>query len=335
MIPGAPVESRWFRSEPQRDWPAGTLEAMAHAAFPSGHIVELLPLTQGRRNANFKLKISGRPEPVVLRIYQHDPSLCRKEIDIIRLVQGSLPVPEVIHAQPEPSAALPPFIFMRYLEGISFRELLKSGDSESIAQASRSAGQTLKHISRFSFDKGGWLGPGPRPTAPLLEGADPIPRFVDACLSSAKLQLRLPEQVRERAHDLMWSSRDAFARIEDECCLVHGDFNKRNLLVGHHAGSWKVTGVLDWEFAISASPLGDCGNLLRYERRAQPLIEPHFSQGYLEEGGLLPPDWLRMARLVDMIALCESLTRDELPADVIAELTELVRSTIEDRDPEI
>ena len=63
------------------------------------------------------------------------------------------------------------------------------------------------------------------------------------------------------------------------------------------------------------------------------LVEPHFSDGYLNAGGTLPYDWRRQARLADMAALCESLTPDQLPDTVVAELLELVRATVEVRDP--
>jgi len=36
---------------------------------------------------------------------------------------------------------------------------------------------------------------------------------------------------------------------------------------------------------------------------------------------------------MDLMALCESLTDDALPARVITELVELLGATVEDRDP--
>jgi len=54
----------------------------------------------------------------------------------------------------------------------------------------------------------------------------------------------------------------------------------------------------------------------------------------MHAGGRLPHDWRRLAQLLNLVALCESLTHDELQDDVVAELVELVRATIEDRDPE-
>ncbi|MBI1788138.1 MAG: aminoglycoside phosphotransferase family protein [Acidobacteria bacterium] len=207
MIPGAPAEARWTRAAPRRAWPRPVLERMLHAAFPRGRLVEVQPLAGGRRNANFKLRLDSMSEPVVLRIYEHDASLCQKEIDLLGLVAGSVPVPKVIHAATRGLEELPPFALMRFVEGISFRELRRTGDADAIAH-----------------------------TAPLLEGADPMPRFVDSCLASENLQRRLPADLRDRIHAVLWASSAALAAVSEERRLVHGDFNKRNLLVRPEAG---------------------------------------------------------------------------------------------------
>ncbi len=334
MLPGVPHEARWTRPGPRRTLPPDILDRMVHAAFPRCRVSEVEPLGDGLRNASFKLRLDGKPEPVVLRIYEHDASLCRKEVDLLRLVGGSVPVPEVIHAEPCGLEDLPPFTLARYVEGISFRDLKGSGDTDAIAEAAYSAGETLAAIGRATFARPGWLGPGPAVTAPLLEGLDPTPRFVDLCLASIDLERRMPADLGDRTRGLVWSWAPQLACLDDQARLVHGDFNGRNLLVRCLAGRWSVAAVLDWEFAVSGSPLGDLGNFLRYERASRPLAEPHFSAGYLHAGGALPRDWRRLARVLDIAAICESLTRHQLPDTTSAELVELVRATVEDRDPE-
>jgi len=160
-----------------------------------------------------------------------------------------------------------------------------------------------------------------------------MPRFVDLCLAAESLRRRLPAGLCDRTHAAMWQWAPPLASLEPEVRLVHGDFNKRNALVRCDSGRWMVAAVLDWEFAVSVSPLADVGNFLRYERTARPLAA-HFSAGFREAGGELPEDWRRLARTIDLVALCESLTRDQPPDDITPELVELVRATIEDRDPE-
>ena len=98
MIVGAPEEARWFRAAPRSTLSAPVLERIVHAAFPRRRVVDMQPLAGGLRNANFKLELDSTPGFIVLRIYEHDASLCQKEIDLMRLLAGSVPVPEVIFA---------------------------------------------------------------------------------------------------------------------------------------------------------------------------------------------------------------------------------------------
>ena len=334
MIPGVRDEARWFRPEPPRTLGASVLARIVDAAFPRRRVLEIALLVDGLRNANFKLRIDSNPEWVVLRLYEHDASLCQKEIDLMKLAGRSVPTPEILHVEPRGLDEIPPFIVMRYVEGISFHQLKRSGDRDAIAQAAYAAGEALAAINHFMFPKPGWLGPGPAVAAPLLDGADPLPRFVDRCLASANLQRRVPPDLRDRIQALMWSRAAQLTALGNESRLVHGDFNRRNLLLRSEAGRWSLAAILDWEFAVSGSPLADIGNFLRYERASQPLAEPHFSNGYLHAGGVLPEGWRDLSRLISLAAMCESLTRDELPADVVSELVELARAIVERRDPQ-
>jgi fructokinase len=117
------------------------------------------------------------------------------------------------------------------------------------------------------------------------------------------------------------------AQLAAERNLVHGDFNGSNLLVQCVPDKWCVAAVLDWEFAISGSPLNDAGNFLRYERAEGPLLEPHFSAGYLDAGGRLPHDWRRLAQILDLTAICQRLTRPQ-PDPEVSKLVEAVRATV-------
>jgi aminoglycoside phosphotransferase (APT) family kinase protein len=335
MLAGTPNEARWVRAEQRRTLPTPLLENIVRFAFPRSRILDVQPLDGGLRNSNSKIHIDAQPEFIVLRIYEHDPSLCQKELDLFQLAKGSVPVPEIIHAEPRGTSDIPPFTLARFVEAISFHELKRSGAANSIAQAAHSAGETLAAIGRHTFSKSGWISPGPAVTAPLLEGADPLPRFVDLCLASPSLQIRMPEDLRERTHALIWSWAPQLALLENETHLVHCDYGMRNLLVNRIAEKWRVVSVLDWEFAVSGSPLIDVGHFLRYERAEHPRVEPHFSQGFLQAGGKLQQDWRQLARLYDLSALLLNLTHGQLPGAIAVEVVELIRATVENRDPKL
>ena len=88
-----------------------------------------------------------------------------------------------------------------------------------------------------------------------------------------------------------------------------------------------------WEFAVSASPLVDVGPFLRYERTSTSRVEPELSLAFTRAGGRLPADWLPLSRVLDLTALCEMLSRPMLPDDVVPEIIDLIRATVEDRAP--
>ncbi len=77
------------------------------------------------------------------------------------------------------------------------------------------------------------------------------------------LQRRVPAALIDRTQAAMWSHAADLRRAADQTSLVHGDFGGRNLIVRQVAGRWVAAAVLDWEFALSGSPLADVGHFLR------------------------------------------------------------------------
>ena len=90
--------------------------------------------------------------------------------------------------------------------------------------------------------------------------------------------------------------------------------------------------MLDWEFALSGSPLLDLGHFLRYEKHGAPLCEPHFSRAFVEFGGSLPDDWRRISQIVDLTGLLECLTHEQLPEEAASEILESINSTLGECD---
>ena len=300
-------------------------------ALPRRRVLGAERLEGGLSNVNYRVRLDGAPD-VVLRRYARDPAACRKEAALLALLGGTVPAPEVLYAAPDGEEGLAPFAVLRWVDGVTFRALKQSGDRAAIAEAAASVGAALAAIGRHGFDRGGWLEAGPRGLAvgaPLLDGPDAMPRFVDQCLASPYLARRVPPALRDAVHALVWSRADRLTVLGGESRLAHGDFRKANVVVAERAGRWEVAAVLDWEFAVSGTPLADVANFLRYERGGASAVEPHFSRAFVDHGGALPDDWWPLSRVVDLVALCELLARERLPDDVAGEVVGLVRSTVE------
>jgi aminoglycoside phosphotransferase (APT) family kinase protein len=286
----------------------------------------------GLINAMYRLEVEGLRDPLVLRLYTRDPSACQKEVDLHRLVAGRVPVPEILYAATGEDADLAPHVLMRWVEGLTFRQLKARHNPVEIAEAARSIGETLARIASFEFPSPGRIEAALTIGPPLLEGPRATAEFIENCLDSPETARRLDAAQQNRVRRYAWHWAARLAPLLDERRLVHSDFGGPNLLGDRVNGRWRVCAVIDWEFAFSGPPLVDVGHMMRYERRTRPLVEPHFSQGFCAAGGSLPRDWRDLARALDLMALCEILTRPALPPDAVPELVELIAATTAERD---
>jgi aminoglycoside phosphotransferase (APT) family kinase protein len=318
------------RRKKMKKLPRNEVARLLAAIFGAGSAAQVELMSEGLSNLNYKVALKARSETVVLRIYGRDPAAWQKEVDLLNLLGDTIPVPEVLHVYESGLCGIGPFIIMRYVEGISFRQLKKARDTEAIAQAAYSIGETLATLGHHKFTRCGMLGAGTEVAYQDPNGSNAIPEFIDSCLASRTLQARLEERVRERVHELAWSEAGALECLQAETSLVHGDFNNRNVLVRREHGRWRVAALLDWELAASGSQMLDISSFLQYERKLNPQREPHFSLGYLHGGGTLPEEWRQLARILGLKGQCESLTLDNLPPAIVTEIAELVRATVED-----
>ena len=302
-------------------------------AFPNLTVADAHVLSGGLINTNIKIEFSSCEPPVVLRLYRGDAAVCLKETAILRLVQSTVPVPEVIHVEPNGISGSPPFCILQFVNGLTFQQLKRTKDLGAIHQAAGSAGETLARMSAYQFSKPGRLQVDFE-NGLAVEDADddepdPIPRLLDVFLQSEHLQRRVEDSFRQRLHDFIWSWSNHLGALDNDRHLVHSDFGNRNILVDCLNGRWQVVAVLDWEFAHSGSPLLDVGHFLRYERSDANLREPYFSSAFLESGGVLAPDWRRISQVLDLTGLVHCLTHDQLPDDVADEILQLIKSTLE------
>jgi aminoglycoside phosphotransferase (APT) family kinase protein len=99
-------------------------------------------------------------------------------------------------------------------------------------------------------------------------------------------------------------------------CLVHGDFNAANILVEVDTGT--IVAIIDWEYALSATPAIDFGNLLRPPFDKDDGFADAVAQAYVKAGGFLPDDWRRIARLADVFSFADILSQPQV-ADVVVE----------------
>jgi len=273
--------------EPVRRW-------LADVALPGARIVDVAPLTGGYSNQNL-LVSTGDGDRYVLRRYLRPgaPRTCAVEAALATLLtqRGRVPVPAVIAAAPSDGLLLSEFV-----PGDLVSVALAGGvDPGGLGVAAR---QALSAIGAVTFDGPGWFA-GPE----LVPAADDVPGdlagFVSHCLASSTA---LSAGERRDLLALAESVQPRLDALAGRACLVHCDFNPKNILVRRVRGRWMVTSVLDWEFAMSGHPLIDIGNMRRF-RSGYP---PAFNDGFAAD---LDDAELADADVLDLFALADLLTR--------------------------
>ena len=144
---------------------------------------------------------------------------------------------------------------MSKLPGDRLDAVLATADDDTAARLGVAVADVAVRLAGIPFQRPGSLHgldlrvePWPRGAGPL----DDVEALIDAGFPGSADGLRA---VADQAEDLI-------ADVE-RYCLVHSDFNPKNLLVD--ADKAVVTGLVDWEYAHAGAPVTDLGNMLRFD----------------------------------------------------------------------
>ncbi len=268
-------------------------------AFPTS----LMPLAGGHSGETFLAEVAG--EQTVVRVYGQRSAVrgpLAPEIDaaVLDLVRGLLPVPQVLEVRRgDPDADLPGLLVTSRLPGERIDQVLPALDPAQQEVLGANLGTMLGRLGHMVQPRAGTFVDRTLVPQDLPEQFLDLPAWVEA--HASRLEEALLKGIRVVAADgqhLLDANRCV--------CLVHGDFNVKNLLVD--PATLAVTGVLDWEFAMAGSPYMDLGNLLRFDR-AQPFVDAVVA-GYRSFMPSTPDDLLDRARAADLFALVELAARE-------------------------
>ncbi len=236
-------------------------------------------LTDGACNTNFKVTLEDGSY-YVLRMYARgSPDVERTAME---LVSDTVPVPEILESGPD-------WAVMRFLPGVALHRS---------PEATEDAARVLASISRVTLPGPGKLKPDGT-IAPYRFGG--FEGFIREALDKSEVQRWLGMEILGKLETLLDRERSRYGELDAEHQLVHGDYNSGNILT--EDGS--VSGVLDWEFALSGTPYMDIGNLLRH---LGPDHDEAVARGVRSGGMRLPLDWRRRAALADLASHLEFLT---------------------------
>lgn len=249
-----------------------------------------VPLPGGYQGQTYAVSAGG--EDAVLKLYVKDPGRAAVDAALLQLVRGLLPVPRVLDVKREGAPDDPPYLLTERLPGVNLEVYLPTAGDDERRYVGEQLGELLARLSGMPFRSFGLFRDGDL-------GIEPLRGDLEQYLDSLDLDLT-PAQ-REGLESVFMHAEDLLAEGVDRFCLVHSDFNPKNLLVDPE--TVRITGLIDWEFAHAGSPYADLGNLLRFctdPVLARPVLE------VLRGSGLLGSDRLvDLGRAADLWALLD------------------------------
>jgi aminoglycoside phosphotransferase (APT) family kinase protein len=288
---------------PLLDIPREQLEQAA-----GGPIVSVERVDGGLTNTIHKVVLEDG-DTLGIKHYAGGKDWFETELTTLTLLHGTVPVPEVVHANEERMV-----IAYRWIDGITLHELRKQGQLAAFATLAEPLGRVLAYISHTDAT-------APFELTPILEQCY-------AQLTSGRARKRIGPPLADSLRKAMEASEPQMAW--GSVCLSHGDLGHRNVLVYQAGDRWRINGVIDWETTTTGSPLVDIGSLFRYSKRYDAAFAAGFERGYRDGGGDLPEGWLLTSRLLDATWLVDMLDDEQEHPQVFADCVRLVANLVAD-----
>lgn len=241
------------------------------------------------------------------------------ERDLLQALDVQIPRPKVLF---DGSESPRPFLVLSWINGETLDHTLNQ-QSRDPAKLGSQAGAVLANIHRIEFPEAGFFGHGLKVESAFPSGKESFLSFVGPALD-ARAGTRLGvERTNRLRHFSQWAA-PLLNQLPSRACLVHSDFNPPNLMIYHG----DLTGVLDWEFAHSGTPLTDIANMLRHRPYQPPEFNEAFIAAYEAKAGALPPSWQSLSRILDLMAQIEMLDALEDRPGVFKWAIERIEDTI-------
>jgi aminoglycoside phosphotransferase (APT) family kinase protein len=292
-------KQNWEKTDQHYDISPQTIEGMVALAFPRRKLVSHEIISGGCANLNIRITLQDKEQPYILRVYLRDKDAAYREQKLGELLKGRVPLPQVYFVGDMEEHR---FVIAEFMSGITLRDYLLSNDSSDMEKLMIEAGEVLAQIQTVRFSHSGFFGKDLSIEEPITETG--YVDFAKECLKHPTVIDTLGDATISKINSLLDTHASLFPD-ETQNHLVHGDYDPANLLVNRINGRWKVSCVLDWEFAFSGSPLQDIANMLRYAHHMPTIYETSFLSGVQKGGVSLPEDWRLRIDLLNLTALLD------------------------------
>ena len=301
------MEYDWERTFPFLKISKSVVENLFEGILKREKIINIIPIDEGCRTTNYIIETDGITKRYILKIFISAEQNYKKEIKLLTRLRedGTTPVPQIYRVSKHECIKGREYAIYEYKQGKTIGQTIGEGYIVT-EEFVRDVAKYLAMIHKYKFRKAGFLNED-------LNLQIEVPALVSwyEMFMGANAKRRLGKDIVDNIKIIVKQNEKILLELDKDIRLVHGDFQGTNILVKDN----KLSGILDWEFAMAGHPIADIGQFFRYEKYFNNNLIEVFEDEYNKNSDYkLMKDWYKISKLRDLTNLIQLINADgEMP----------------------
>jgi aminoglycoside phosphotransferase (APT) family kinase protein len=311
------LEYDWERTFPFLEIDKSVIESLFEGILVGEKIIDVIPINEGCRTTNYIIETDGIPQKYILKIFFSAEQNYKKEIKLLTKLRedGISIVPKIYIVKKHKSIEDREYAIYEYKNGKTIGQAIGEGDAIT-EQFVKDVAKYLAMIHNYKFSKAGFLDEN-------LNLQTEVPALVSwyEMFMGVNAKRRLGKEITDKIKKIVRENEKILLELDKDIRLVHGDFQGTNILIKNN----KLSGILDWEFAMAGHPIADIGQFFRYEEYFDDNLIHAFEAEYNKNSDYkLMDDWYKISKLRDLTNLIQLINADEEMPNKYANIKALV-----------
>jgi len=271
------------------------------------NITNIVPINEGCRTTNYIIETSENISKYILKVFFSAEQNHKREIKLLTKLKENknILVPQIYKMSSHEITRGKEYAIYEYIEGKTLGQALSEGyvlTEDFVGEVAR----CLAQIHSYKFHKVGFLDENLN----IGEGLPPLTSWYETFMGYMAKE-RLGKSIIDKINHVVKQNEVILMELDKDIRLVHGDFQGTNILIRDN----KLSGILDWEFAMAGHPLADIGQFFRYEEYFNEKLIKAFQDEYNKSSSYtLSGDWYRVSKLRDIVSLIQLInTKEDMP----------------------
>lgn len=261
-----------------------------------------LTVSKLRGLVNSSYLVDTGTEKFFCRCADGNPDGCLKEVSLLPHISQQVLSPDTLALFEYEGF---PLVFQTWFDGQTLKDFtVSTANPTQLQNTARLVGSLIAEFENIRFETSGFLDCNAAVAQPFEMTPAYFSEFISMALENCQpvLEPDLVGQVKQYVS----VNASAIGQISEQNSLCHGDLHLNNVLVSKSECP-EPQAIIDWESALSWTPLLDLAHLLRRKMRFHDLFEQGLTAGFTSAGGSMPEDWPIVRDLLKILSWTDKL----------------------------